>query len=302
MRRFWLGVAAATVVSACSGGNPWLEDEDGGGTDPVGDIPAELLGDLDSFTYDPVAKTLVVSGVSLENRPYSVAYTRKPGLDVPGYEAYTTQDGSLGRHATAYVQERDGARAAIVVTGGQFGHYFGGSSYSRSGTYNPPTTATTNGSVTYAGNYVGLLNVAGDGGDLEPVAPGTDIDIRPSQAAEVTGKVVINADFVDNQVNGVVYNRVIVDDAGIDLSSQNIELAPTEILSDGTFTGDAVQTLNGVGTYGGIFGGPEASAVAGTLFAEDHITQINNVEEYGLFVLAQCGTANADPICNQPSP
>jgi len=56
MRRFWLGVAAATMVSACSGGNPWLEDGGGTDPDPVGDIPADLLGDLDNFTYDPVAE------------------------------------------------------------------------------------------------------------------------------------------------------------------------------------------------------------------------------------------------------
>lgn len=297
MKRFWLGVAAATLVSACSGGNPWLEDGDGG-TDPVADIPTVLLGDLEGFTYDPVAKTLVVRGVSLNNNQFEAIYTRKPGLDVPGYEAYSTQADALTRHSTAYVQQRDGVSATIVVTGGQFGSYFGGSQYTRSGATNVPGS----GLIQYAGKYVGLLNVAGDGGDLLPVAPGTPNDIRPAQAAEVTGDVLISADFANNEVEGTVYNRVIVDDAGTDISGQNIDLAPTEILGDGTFVGDAEQGNNDRGTYGGIFGGTDASAVAGTLFVENHINQIAGVEEFGLFVLGKCGEPGSDPVCNQPTP
>lgn len=301
MKRIWLGVAAATMVSACSGGNPWLEGDVG---DPVEGIPAELLGDLDNYSYDPVAQTLIVRGTSLDDTPYQAAYTRKPALDVPGYEAYTIQEGSLQRHVTAYVQARDGVSAAIVVTGGQFGSFFGGSSFTRSGTFDPPPTSTNGGLVSYAGTYVGLLNVPGDGGDLLPVTPGTPPDVLPVQAAEVTGNVLINADFSDNVVNGLVYNRVIVDFPATDLSNQDIELAPTTIQSDGTFIGQAEQD-NGrsdVGAYAGVFGGRDSSAVAGTLVAGEHIDGLTGIHEHGLFVLAQCGTPNADPICNQPNP
>jgi hypothetical protein len=302
MRRYWLGVAAATFLSACSGGNPWLDDGGDGGDGTTPTIPAELLGDLESFTYDPVAKTLVVRGISLDNTPIDAVYTRKPGLDVPGYEAYTTQAGALKRHATAYVQERDGARAAVIVTGGLFGQYFGGGSYSRTGAFDPPAVTEPNKLVEYAGDYVGLLNIAGDDGDLLQVAPGTDDDVRPDQAAEVTGSVQLIADFASNVVEGRVYDRIIVDQPTIDLSGQNIDLASTEILADGTFTGDATQIKVDKGGYGGVFGGTDASAVAGTLFVEGHIDGISDIEEYGLFVLSQCGTANADPICNQPTP
>jgi len=302
MRRFWLGVVATTFLSACGGGNPWLDPGEDGGGGTVPTIPEELLGDLDSFTYDPVTQTLIVTGISLDNTPIAAVYTRNAALDVPGYEAYTTQDSSLERHATAYVQERDGVRGAIIVTGGQFGQYLGGSAYSRTGAFTPPAVNSAGGLVTYAGDYVGLLNVAGDGGDLLLVAPGTPNDVRPSQAAEVTGSVLINADFADNIVNGVVYDRIIVDAPGTDISDQNIELVPTAILADGTFVGDANQGQTNVGSYGGVFGGTGASAVAGTLFAQGHINGLTNVEEYGLFVLSQCGTANADPICNQPVP
>ncbi len=292
MKRFWLGIAAMAAVSAC-GGNPWLEDGDGEGEGQGIVIPEDLAGDLEGFTYDPVAKTLLVRGLSLDSTPFEATYTRKPALDVPGYEAYTTQDSALERHATAYVQEIDGTRAAIVVTGGQFGHYFGGSHYSRDGNYTPPVT----GQVTYVGKYVGLMNGPGDGGDLIPVDPGTPADVRPVQAAEVTGSVLINADFTDTTVNGVVYDRVLVDSPTVEMT--NLELAPTAILEDGTFVGDVTQENIDRGTYGGLFGGTDASAVAGTLFVDGHVDAFDNEEEYGLFVLSQCGTGNADPLCDQ---
>jgi hypothetical protein len=286
MRRYWLAVAAATLLSACGGGNPWVDDgTGGGGTTPT--IPAALLGDLESFTYDPVAQTLVVRGISQDASPVDAVYTRKPGLDVPGYEAYTTQSSATTPHATAYVQERDGVIAGIVVTGPQSGSYSGGGSYYRAGAYTPPTGAGANQIVTYTGTYAGLLNVAGDGGDLLPVAPGTPNSQRPFQAAEVTGNATIIADFSDNVVKGVINNRVVVDEPTIDLSAQNIELAPTDILTDGNFEGSAEQNNVGKGTYGGIFGGVDASTVGGTLFVEDHIDGTTNVKEYGVFLLSR---------------
>lgn len=300
MKRFWLGIAMMFVVSACDSGNPWTEGEDEGPPEVV--VPAELLGDLESFTYDPVAKTLIVRGLSLDQTPFEAAYTRKPALDRVGYEAYTNQQGSLDRHTTAYVKEIDGTRAAIVVSGGQFEYYFGGSQYSRSGEFDRPPIDVNGGLITYAGSYVGLSNYSGDGGDLLPVAPGTPIDLRPVQAGEITGKTFISADFADNTVNGIVYDRIVVDNPAIDLSAQNIALAPTAIEENGTFTGDATQARTNKGTYGGIFGGPDASAVAGTLYVKDHIAGFDNVEEYGLFVLSQCGTATSDPVCTQPHP
>ncbi|PCH75446.1 MAG: thymidylate synthase [Rhodobacteraceae bacterium] len=286
MRRYWLAVAAATLLSACGGGNPWLDTgSGGGGTTPT--IPAALIGDLESFTYDPVAQTLVVRGISQDASPAAAVYTRKAALDVPGYEAYTAQSSATTPHATAYVQERDGVIAGIIVTGGQSGNYFGGSSYYRAGAYTPPTGTATTQIVTYTGTYVGLLNLAGDGGDLLPVAPGTPNSERPFQAAEVTGNATIIADFADNVVSGVINNRVVVDQPTIDLSAQNIELAPTAILTDGTFEGSAEQSNVAKGTYGGIFGGVDSSAVGGTLFVDNHIDGITNIEEYGVFVLGR---------------
>ena len=298
MKRFWLGATALVVVAACGRGNPFLESGD---TTDESIIPELVAGDVQSFTYDPVAQTLTVSGLDQDDTPFQAVYTRKPNLDLPGYEAYTVQESSLSRHTTAFVQEIDGVRAMIAVSGPQFSYYFGGSNYGRTGVYTPPDVTQAGGIVTYAGTYAGLLNGPGNGNDLLPVAPGTPIDVRPSQAADVTGDVIINADFADNSLNGTIFNRLDVDD---NIQLENIDLSPTGIDANGTFTGDVTQsTPNRAdrGDYGGVFGGTGATAVAGTLFVSDHIAQFTGEEEYGVFVLAQCGTPNADPLCNQPN-
>ncbi len=298
MKRFWLGFVAVAALSACSDGNPFTDGDTGDGGDTGSTIPETIASDLTGFSYDPVSQTLIVRGVGLDDTPFEASYRRRPALDVPGYEAYTSQDGSLDRHTTAFVRQRDGVTAGAVMTGGQFGYIFGGGTYGRNGSYDPPTSTPSGGLVSYAGNYVGLLNTAGDGGDLLPVAPGTPNDIRPVQAAEITGDIFINADFTDNRVNGRIYNRVIADSGQ---SVVNLDLAPTGIQSDGTFTGDVTVADNqDRGDYGGVFGGRGASAVGGALTAADHIG--NGSLEFGAFVLSQCGSANADPVCDQPVP
>lgn len=293
MKRFMLGVAALAVVSACSGGNPFLEDGGTGGGDsgtPSG-IPEDLQGSLTSVTYTPPSGgnpgTLVVRGQEQDGTPFERVYNRRVALDRGGYEAYTAQETSLTRHNTAYVKDINGTRGTIVVSGGQFGYYFGGSTYSRSGGFTPPNS----GAVTYSGNYVGLMNYGGSGEDLLPVPGGTPPEVRPRQAAEVTGRAIINADFIDNNVNGLVIERNAAD---LGQTFDDLELSPTSIASDGTFTDDVTIGNIGVGTYGGIFGGPNGSTVAGTLYVTDFEDAIDDEEEYGLFVLGQCGTPDAD--------
>ena len=298
MKWFWMSTLAVVGLAACSGGNPFTQTTEN--TDATATVPTTISSDLDSFTYDPVAQTLTVRGISLDNNPLEAVYSRRPALDRNGYEAYTTQAGPLDRHATGYVRDIDGTRAGIFVTGGQFGRYFGGGAQSRTGGFDRPDGNNATGSVSYAGNYIGLLNGAGDAGDLLPTAPGTPTAVLPTQAAEVTGAIFINADFTDNIVNGVIYNRQIVDSPATTI--ENLELAPSTIETDGTFTGDVSQNGQDRGDYAGIFGGTDAAVVAGTLFTEDHMANALDEEEFGVFVLAQCGTAQASAICNQPTP
>ncbi len=304
MKQIMLSLALVGGLAACSGGNPFQEETGtGGDPDGTGAIPEQLANNLESFTYSPTDQTLTIRGVDLEDGPFEETYRRRPGLDRGEYEAYTAQDGSLDRHSTAYVRDIRGTRAAIAVTGGQFRYFFAGGAYGNAGNFSAPATPESlrdGGLVTYAGNYVGLLNVPGSDEDLTAVAGTTEPAFLPSQAAEVTGRMLINASFADGTINGVITSREITDFPGTVVS--DLELAPTEIGADGTFFGDATVNLGKVGEYGGIFGGAGATEVAGVVHAGGHITGITNPIEYGAFVLAQCGTPQADPVCNQPVP
>ena len=300
MKQFLAGTLAVSVLAACGGSggtNPFTTTTTtgGSGTTTTTTIPTALIGDLGEFTYDPVAQTLTVTGISLEAEPIEGTYTRNAALDRGNYEAYTTQESPLDRHSTAYVREIDGTRAVVVMTGNQFGRYFPGVSYGRDGAFDPPASTPTTGLASYVGDYVGLTDIPSDGSDLLPVDPAVPIDLRTTQAGSITGRVLINADFADNQVNGGIADRVLVS-TGQPIES--VDLAVTEILADGTFTGTAEQALQNRGTYGGIFGGDDARIVAGGVSLADHISTVSDEEEYGIFVLIQCGTAGADPLCD----
>ncbi|MBQ0717586.1 MAG: thymidylate synthase [Sulfitobacter litoralis] len=310
-------LALCAFLAACGSGTPFngKVDVDTGtdGSTGASAIPEALTNDLKSFSYDPASETLSITGITADDSAFTAAYRRRPGLDRNGYEAYTAQDGSLDRHVTAYVKDIDGTRAAVVMTGGQFEQVFSGAAYS-STSYSAPVAAgaqSEGGLVTYAGNYVGLLNGSGSGEDLEEVTPGTDTAPLSRQAAEVTGKVVLTGDFTDAAVAGIIYDRKVTDynaAGGLDPNSAdpfkaaNIALDNTGIADDGSFFGVASQSDTPVGEYGGIFGGLGATEVAGVIHAENHIgiggsgTPI----EYGAFVLTQCGQPGEDPICDQP--
>lgn len=306
MRKLQLALslsALAGLLAACDNTNPFVTNGSGGtggsGT-TASTIPAAVAGNVTKVAYSPGAATITVEGINLDNVPFSAVYNRNATLDVPGYQAYTVQDDPLDRHVTAFVMQSGNsgsARGAVVVSGGQFNRYFGGTYY-ESDSYTPAT-----GQVSYAGNYVGLTNVASPGGDLLPVPAGTDPSLVPRQAAAVTGDIFLNANFADNSVNGGIYNRTLVDYA---TALPSLALIATDIATDGSFTGDVEYTGvvgQNIGTYAGIFAGPGAESVAGGVRLTEWDGQGNplgfaNEEEYGLFVLDQCGTASGtDPAC-----
>ena len=312
MTRLIIGLTASLGLAACGGTPPF-----GGTTSDADDassaIPTAIAGSVQSVTYDPGSQTLTVVGVPFDDGPATGVYRRRPALDRPGYQAFTAQDGSLDRHTTAYVQNINGTQAGLVLTGVQFEEYYGGVVYSASSYSAPvPTDAQQDGGlVSYAGNYIGLLNGPGSDEDLTAVAAGTSPSATSDQAAEVTGQVLITGDFAQGQVDGVGYNRRVLDydsngvlspnDAN-PLAVDDLALDGTAIQTDGTFAG-TVSVGNQVrGEYAGVFGGTGATEVAGGLFAEEHITEFQNEDEYGIFVLSQCGTPTADPVCNQPVP
>ena len=268
--------------------------------------PSSVAGNVSSVEYQTGADTLtfVLSGLDVPST--TTVYQRNTALDVGDYAAYTTQDDPLDRHFTALRRSSaDGDLMAIAVAdGGQFNRYFGGTQYIRSGNYTPDT-----GLASYAGTYAGVTNVGdASGDDLLTTPPGTDASTAPSQSARVSGNVFLNVDFGENAVNGSVYDRVLIRDASD--ATQNLDLPSVVMVlgsidSLGEFTGTVEYDADNAtaGTYAGVFGGTNASSVAGLLYLSQFDGTGNplgfeNEEEYGVFVISQCGSTNASSLCD----
>ena len=309
MTRIWMGLALGFGLSACGGTAPFGTGTETPTDGSVGgvDVPEALAGNLESFTYNADAETLTVRGVAADGATIESAYRRRPGLDRPGYQAYTAQDASNGRHSTAYVASINGTQAAVVGTGVQYENVYAGGAYSSNNYAAPETGSGNSGLVYYTGRYIGLLNGPGSTEDLTPPNPGEDPSVTTAQAAEVTGDMQITADFATSNVDGVVYNRVIADydssgsyspNAKTPLEVTDLALEGTAIQENGSFTGTVEQDNRAVGEYGGVFGGAGATEVAGVLRVENHLEAFENEIEYGLFVLGQCAPPASGPDCD----
>ncbi|MGB3243268.1 MAG: thymidylate synthase [Sulfitobacter sp.] len=311
MKKLVTGLMLCTFLVACGGTAPFggkTTDVDGEGD--VAAIPEVLAGNLQSFTYNAANGTLSISGIAGDGNAVNGAYLRSPTLDRPGYDAYSAQDASNGRHSTVYIRDIDGTSAVLVATGVQYEHLYAGGAYTNAA-YSPRVAPDSNdpnsGLVYYTGRYIGLLNGPGSNEDVTTPNPGEDPSVLTAQAAEVTGDVQITADFATQNVDGIVYNRVVpdIDAAGnLDTNSANplmaedIALQGTAIATDGTFLGVAEQKNSSVGDYGGIFGGIGATEVAGVVHVKDHISVISEEEEFGIFVLGECEPPLSGPDCN----
>lgn len=298
MKRTTASLLGLLAFAACSDGS-------GGGSigngDTLDDVPDELKINVEAVSYNANTETLTLRLNGLDGGPADLRYTRNAALDVRGYQAYTHQDDPLDRHFTALVaQSNDGSVVAgAVADGGQFNRYFGGGFYQRSGTFDPPTGSS--GQVSYAGSYAGVTNIDAPGDDLLTPPGDADPAILPAQSARVEGDIFLNVSFNDNSVNGAVTNRNLVD-YGVDLP--DIILIRSDIDENGAFNGDVefdVPDASGIGRYGGIFGGTDASSVAGTLFLEDIDNTIygwSGENEIGVFVLTQCGQPGDAELCD----
>lgn len=315
LQRPLLSLALLGFLAACGGSNPFTpiggEDDPGddggtgggGGTSPV--VPEALSSNVNDVDYD--GATLRIDMDGLDSTPDMVTFERYAKLDVPGYEAFIMQEDALDRMFVALAAEsQDGAtRAVAVADGGQFQRYFGGGYYERDGAFDRPDIGTGPGAgqVSYAGNYAGVTNVNAPGADLIAPDPGTDPSLLPDQPARVTGDIFLNVNFSDNQVNGSIYNRVIVDRS---FTLDDVILLPTTIATDGTFAGTvegpAPDEGDVTGNYGGIFGGTESSSVAGVVYLTAFEADFENEQEHGVFVLTQCGLPGDAAICDQVAP
>ncbi len=321
MIRLLTAASLLALLAACNDGQPFTftpvdlegevdpaepvpEEED----DPVSDdgVPESVGGNVETVTYRPGSNFLSVQITSLDSTPVTAVYERNPALDVGGYRAFSQQEDPLDRMFIGMAKRTaDGAtQGVLVMDGGQFTKFFGGTHFQRTGAYTPHIPRQPdNGLVSYAGRYVGLLNInAPRPNEALPVPAGTNPDFIPAQPARVRGDVFVNADFADNSVNGAISNRQLLDFGNAVIPS--VFLIPTEIDEDGRFSGD-VENANqdGVGTYAGTFGGSRASGIAAGVHLDgDFLPGVENEEEYGIFVLNKCGTANDANICDTVNP
>ncbi|WP_390910593.1 thymidylate synthase [Pseudosulfitobacter sp. SM2401] len=297
MKYFTSVCALALVVGACGSGgsNPFSAVDSStpttGTPTTTSTVPTSVSNDLTSFTFD--GSTLTVTGPGFDGDGPELTYTRKAGLDVPGYVAFAAQDDALDDHFTAYAQTIGSATAVLTTSGGSLGYFEGGASYTRTGSYEKPTgdDIPTAGLVRYAGNYVGLSNVDGPGGDLITPPVGIPDEVLPGQAGLVTGNIIINVGFDDNELKGLIYQREITTAGGV-LDMPDIILVPTSIDDNGTFSGEAQVGTQTAGAYGGIFAGDNSEGMAGGVHLSDHFLDGTTAEEeYGIFVLGQCNSA-----------
>ncbi|MEL6683427.1 MAG: thymidylate synthase [Pseudomonadota bacterium] len=289
MRKIFCIAVLPAYAAGCERSDDGSSADDGS-TDAGGGVSTPVsgnsvaVGDVDGVSYDATADTLTVT-IALDADTDTATYTAAG--QVGTYDRFTQQDEPTDRIFTAFAKtSTDGSITGVAVSdGGQFNRFFGGAQVVQN-----DYTAPTSGLVSYAGDYVGLLNFGPDG-------PAVPDPVQPVQSEEVTGTVFLNADFNSSgQVNGAIYDR-----SGATIGNlPDIVLTATDIDTDGTFSGAAeLDDLTGVGSYSGVFGGANATSVGGAIdlepgfLGEDLGSGTEN--EYGIFVLDQC--PGAGPEC-----
>ena len=356
MKRTVALLSAAIFLAACDG-NPFGAEEPGGGdgtgvVTPGGlTIPTELSGDLAQGSDVRYVKGATSADDRLEvkimfaGNPQTVQWTRQPAYDVTdadgrrSYSAFVRQDDALDRAFVGFANESpDGSvRAAVAADGGQFNKLVSGAVYDRTGGFQRPTDSAS-GVVSYAGTYAGVNNLPivpalfpspitlVDGSNAAPVS-------LPFQGARVVGKVLINADFNENKIEGAVYERrspdLVSTGTGQAVRFENIILVRSDIAANGTWAGAVERDLRspnvqprGVGEHGGVIGGTQAQNVAGIVsikpdglfWGEDIQDAEGNViaeqgtlvdpsaVERGIFVIGRCDGSSAAPECSVVNP
>lgn len=319
---------ALVVIAACSGNplsNVATTTTTTASTAVV--VPTDLKNNLTQLIYtpaaDPANSTIQIAISGLDTTPVLATWARRPAMDVAGFTAFAVQEDALDRLFVAMAgQSNDGSvRAALAHSGGQFNHYYAGATYERTGSYDPPTATgggPATGQVSYVGTYTGMLNagttypnrnaVTGAGQGLLATPAGANADTLPSEALRVTGRGFVNANFADNQVNGTIFDRVVVNGPNFNLGS--VILVPAAIdTAAGTFTGTTERPGHpgsSTGTYGGVFGGVDSGGLAGainlTSVYDTSDSSISNLLERGVFVLNQCGLTTTEAACAGTSP
>lgn len=325
-------VLAMLGMAACggSGTNPFMKAGEETPATPVdgetiNGIPAKLARNVTQAAYDPVSETLSLTMQSLDAPKVVASFKRNAALDLPGYQAYSVQDDALDRHFTALAamspDPQNSVQAGVAGDGGQFNYYYSGGYYSRRAPYSVPSNAgNPKQLVSYAGNYAAVtnMNVDSDSPNNDKLPTTVTGTLTPQQAARIKGDIFFNVSFSDNAVNGAITNRQLLDGdpangagrrPGV-LNLPDIVLVKGVIDNTaGTFAGEvehAGKTGENIGTFGGIFGGTNATGMAGivqmTEIDEADNLGLKNEQEHGVFVLTQCGTPADAPVCANVNP
>lgn len=319
MKPIYLLLAAALTLASC-GGNPFVEPPvvvPPDPTDPTNpDSPVKVdplvAVDLRSIIYDPSgAGSLSMNIDGPVGQSPNVQFVRNGTLDVSGYEAYTYQNLVTQRSYVALVANnaRGSLLASAVSDGGQFNRHFGGGTFARLDVYTAPTIGT----FTYAGSYAGIF-APGDASSDLPTG------LVANNPYRVRGDANVVATFVNSKVDGGVVNRWLLDANGdkIDLNADgvvddndnllDITFPTMTITPNGQFLGDVEfstapnvpETGSVIGSVNGVFGGVQASDVAGAIVINP-ISGSDGIWEHGVFNLPRCGLAGESPLCN-PTP
>ncbi|KMW56269.1 hypothetical protein AIOL_001221 [Candidatus Rhodobacter oscarellae] len=313
-----MALAAVFVFTACDG-NPFVATTAPTTPTPTtptpaaGGIPAAVASDVTQLAFNATAQTLTVELSGLDSTPTTVTtFMRNLAVEAAlpaGHLAYTLQEDPLDRAFIAVAsQSANGVvRGGVASDGGQFNSFFSGVYYERDGGFDRPasTTSPGTGQVSYAGGYTGLDNWSGPN---PPLPPGTNPANQPQAPGRVVGNIFLNVNFDDMLVNGAVFDRVLVDQGGIAHQLPTIVLTATNITADGTFQDGVVEaavgaSTLGIGTYAGLFGGTNATAMAGGLVITEWDPTRENESEHGFWVLNQCGSAGEDAtLCTGTAP
>ncbi|MEP3345429.1 MAG: hypothetical protein ABJN34_11315 [Litoreibacter sp.] len=311
------GILSISALVACGGGdgsNPVTGGDEVTAADPtdptdpadpaetVNGLPAELANNLNAVNYDPANETLTLELTGFDAPGEPAVYVRDSSIDsaVAGYQAYTRQDDPTDRFFLAIGGTSAGGEvSAIAISdGGQFNRFFGGGFYEQDGTF----AGRESGLVSYAGNYAATTNLNALGTNLATPPASTPAEILPREPATIEGRIFLNVSFQENSINGQIIEREFTEYPAITL--EDIRLVEGVIADDGTYLGSTEIDVNSSnGAFGGTFGGEGGTAIAGVTNLTDYTDDIENEEEFGVFVLERCGTAaSTSDLCDGVNP
>ncbi|MBV1865863.1 MAG: hypothetical protein KUG74_15720 [Rhodobacteraceae bacterium] len=282
---------AALTLAACSGGNndgctytPLLgnvgscdaavDDGTTTGTDNGTGATAKLLSGAyaaSRIEYDASTDQLIVESLPFDDNVFEGRYDRRKAFDVPGFKAYRSIRGFDNYIAYYGTSSTGNVSTAIVAQDGYRDHGHAGAGYARKTAVNLPSSTQK---AYFSGSYVGLRTFNDPREFLDTI----------------TGNAQMEADFSDGKVRGWIRNRIADKNISGDPVRADISLLETDIDTDEAIFSGFVEPgfvkvatdPDPIGTYYGLFGGPDGKEIAGVV-----VIEVDGVRETGSFVAEQ---------------